>query len=542
LAVAIASVEAKGFLKPAAESTEHVSEEDIQASLLEELEGTLGAGAATSRVRLLEAILKPMYAAMPKNEHGNLGHATVRYALHRLFLVRHGWNFKGLNRDAEAFNVTSPAGVLKDQMPAYIQTLFENRLDGKGLSLHDLAAMAATMEHLVHKEVVGKLGDTYALYNILPTQPVSDIQADRILDLIMASRVYGQDIKKLNQRKAATVLRKIPDDYIGWDSTQKFVRRVKSNLTMDFQNSTPANLDFATMTKIAEVVGEEFGNVQSFECEDLKTTLMKMDPRGSGRIRLGDFYQPGLDGNWQFQEKPEYLRQIGALDESDPTDPSVVMVNYIHSYANCIISAGFYNVCCKDECEGLFGHLEDKIAAPEATPKTIVALVSKLPSSTVQSPRHLSATLLSRLDSIAEEHGGTVPLHGRLFAQWMHHAYPRECPYPHVTGASNQQTPAEWKNITGMPERATRKEMQKFIPSSENGTWNEESEELPWTPEEELLVVRPMPQPLKTVSFFATLRPIVLLVAAGSFAFSLFRSFGAVSLSGNDSSNVKFIV
>jgi hypothetical protein len=483
-----------------------------------------------------------MYAAMPKNEHGNLGHATVRYALHRLFLMRHGWHFKGLARDAEASNITSPAGILKDQMPAYIQTLFEDRLGGKGLSLHDLAAMAATMEHLVHKEVVSKLGDAYALYNILPTQLVNEKQADTILDLIMASRVYGQSLKKMNQRRAAAVLRKISDDYVGWHSTQEFVRRVRANLTMDVQNATSAEIDFATMTKISEVVGEEFGNVQSFECEDLKSTLMKMDPRGSGRVKLGDFYQPGLDGNWQFQEKPEYLQQIGALDESDPKAPSVVIVNYIHSYANCIMSAGFYNVCCKDECEDLFGHLEEKIAAPETTPATIVALVEKLPSSTVNIPRQLSATLLNRLDSIAAEHGGTVPLHGRLFAQWMHHAYPRECPYPHVSGTSSQQTPEEWKNITGKSERSTRKEMQKFAPSSENGTWAEEPEELPWTHEEELLIVRPKPQPVKTVSFFARLRPCVLLVAVGSFAFSLFRTFGTVSLTGNDMSNVKFIV
>merc|ERR1719401_2713825 len=206
------------------------------------------------------------------------------------------------------------------------------------------------------------------------------------------------------------------------------------------------------------------------------------------------------------------------------------------------MAAGFYNVCCKDECEDLFGHLEEKIAAPETTPATIVALVQKLPSSTVKSPRQLSATLLSRLDFIATEHGGTVPLHGRLFAQWMHHAYPRECPYPHVSGTSSQHTPAEWTDITGMTERATRKEMRKFTPSSENSTLMWEPEELPWSPEEELLIVRPKTQPVKTFSFFARLRPAVLVVSAGSFAWSLCRSFGVVSLSSSDISNAKLVV
>ena len=28
--------------------------------------------------------------------------------------------------------------------------------------------------------------------------------------------------------------------------------------------------------------------------------------------------------------------------------------------------------------------------------------------------------------------GGEVPLHGLLFAQWLHYAFPNECPHPRV--------------------------------------------------------------------------------------------------------------
>ena len=37
-----------------------------------------------------------MYASWQKNELGKLGHTTVRYALHWLFVQRHGWYVKGL--------------------------------------------------------------------------------------------------------------------------------------------------------------------------------------------------------------------------------------------------------------------------------------------------------------------------------------------------------------------------------------------------------------------------------------------------------------
>ena len=73
-------------------------------------------------------------------------------------------------------------------------------------------------------------------------------------------------------------------------------------------------------------------------------------------------------------------------------------------------------------------HFETDLSAPSASPARIAETVSLLQSDTVDAPRNLSSALLTRFQEIADVHAGTVPLHGRLFAQWMHHAYPRECP------------------------------------------------------------------------------------------------------------------
>ena len=107
--------------------------------------------------------------------------------------------------------------------------------------------------------------------------------------------------------------------------------------------------------------------------------------------------------------------------------PRVIITNYLTSPTNCIASSSFYSVCCMDECEGLLGHLEREIAAPEATSARIATVVSHLSSSSVVAPRKLPQALLDRLEEIASHHGGSVPLHGRLFSQWLHHAFPREC-------------------------------------------------------------------------------------------------------------------
>merc|ERR1719217_538245 len=135
-----------------------------------------------------------------------------------------------------------------------------------------------------------------------------------------------------------------------------------------------------------------------------------MEEPGTGRVPLADFYKPAVDGHWQFQESLSYLRQLGAVDESSPDKPRVIIANYVSSPSNCIASSSFYTVCCMDECEGLLGHLERQIGAPEATSSRIAALVAGLSSSTVHAPRSLSANLLGRLGEIAAQHGGTVPL------------------------------------------------------------------------------------------------------------------------------------
>merc|ERR1712226_1692742 len=63
--------------------------------------------------------------------------------------------------------------------------------------------------------------------------------------------------------------------------------------------------------------------------------------------------------------------------------------------------------------------------------------VASLQSLSMPSGKTVSPYLLRQLDEIANMNGGRVPLHGRLFAQWMHSAYPQECPFPHVSGTSN---------------------------------------------------------------------------------------------------------
>merc|ERR1719409_472203 len=119
-------IEGNAFLKATpTHVADRMSEQDVQSSLLAEIEASLGTGIAAKRISDIQAILGPMVLSLPKNEHGNLEHVTVRYALHRVFVQRHGWSIKGLSAAGEPWNSSSPAGILKDQVPSFIQNLFE---------------------------------------------------------------------------------------------------------------------------------------------------------------------------------------------------------------------------------------------------------------------------------------------------------------------------------------------------------------------------------------------------------------------------------
>jgi len=194
-----------------------------------------------------------------------------------------------------------------------------------------------------------------------------------------------------------------------------------------------------------------------------------------------------------FKEREEYLRDLGALDESDPKRPRVIIPNYLGGRSNCFVPSSFYSVCCIDECESLLGLVENKIASPSGAPKDIAELISHTSSDTIDAPRNLSDALLGRLNEIAAQHGGQVPLHGRLFAQWMHHAYPRECPYPHAPGSAPiLMTAAEWVQVNNFTNTTAPQEMMERHAKGLGG--NEDSEatpfmDIPWSEEEELVAI-----------------------------------------------------
>merc|ERR1719379_1625969 len=408
------------------------------SDLLAELEEMVGRDhrLATERrvARLVEA-LQPSFAALPQ-EGGRIGATSVRYLLHRIFVQRHGWFILGLDAKGGAWNSSAPSRVFETlNQHQHIRTIFDDKLSGKGFDLHQVAVFAATLENLIHTESIERLQASYRLLGLETTAKLSEEDVQRVVKTYMMLFVLSLNHADVSKEEYELNANDILEIYPTWPDTIVFVEEVRNSVLTDVASSERTSWN--STLKVLEEVGERYGRWQNKECHDLKRTLMTMEKPGTGRVPLDRFYEDALSNvSWQFMESVPYLRQLGALDESDPERMSVIIPNYVNAESNCVASSKFYSVCCMDECEALLGALERHIGAPEATPAIIAQLVSGLSSDTVHVPRQLSASLKDRLSEIASHHGGRVPLHGRLFAQWLHHAYPRECPYPHLSGTT----------------------------------------------------------------------------------------------------------
>jgi len=510
-----------------------VSTDELDAMLQRQFQEAFGGNARAGGGSLdaVERSLAQMHAALPKNDNGRLAPSVVRYALHRYFAGRHGWLIRGLEPAGGNWSSSSPTAVAQDRVPSYLQEQYEQRLGSRGLNLRELAVLASTLEQVVHEASLGWLEAAYRVLQIPTTGRVAAEQVGEALSLYMMMFVTGEDMLGTNQSEVLAVRKEIYDIYPAWDETRLWLRDVEQSVAHGQRSvGNPfvgGALAFEEVGRIVDDVHDRYGKWQNAECMDMKERLLALeDTRGSGRVSLARFYSGRDSAEWQFSESVDYLRQLGALDESDPKRLRVIVPNYIGGANNCLASAGLYDVCCISECEALMAELERGVAAPAAPASQVASVVSQISSSSVDAPRNLTGALLSRLDEVASRNGGRVPLHGRLFAQWMHHAFPNECPYPHVSGSTAPKRPDEWMAERRADPMATADERSQHTEGAAASRPASEDREplLQWDAEEELLVSSGSGGEPGEVSWGKQLARAVLLVGVLASAAKTFRT------------------
>eukprot|EP00928_Gymnodinium_smaydae_P007430 TRINITY_DN1266_c0_g3_i1.p1 TRINITY_DN1266_c0_g3~~TRINITY_DN1266_c0_g3_i1.p1 ORF type:complete len:594 (+),score=124.53 TRINITY_DN1266_c0_g3_i1:214-1782(+) len=411
------------------------------------------AGRTDRQTRLfaeVERALLPMWRVAPKNAEGRLEWRMVRYLAHRYFMQTSSLLVRGLEPARLVNDSHAGAGeILNSRVPSLVDVL-EGRRSSRGFSLEDTVALIATLEQVVFDSESSLLETAYKQQGFSTSAGLSDRE---LANVIISYMVYwitsADDARAKRLLKNPRLLEKnIPQ----WQSiSQLAMGHVKS---MEFarsrsprigqgMNTMTLRYSFEDAHEAVASITKTFASFWESECQSIKSALVAMDSTGTGRVALSDFYAAKAAGDWRFGESEAYLRELGALDESSPRSKQLVIPNYLQGANNCIVANSHYFVCCVNECEAVLNEIEEAVGAPVASPEEILAPLSKM-SSFDDEPLKLSATLRSQLARIAETHGGSVPLHGRLFAQWLHYVMPRECPFPHKSGAHSATAPLEF--------------------------------------------------------------------------------------------------
>jgi len=463
-------------------------------SIRAELKGVLsevlgqGHGVARSRLARIRASIQPLFQSLPKNSKGHLSGPVMRYAVRRYFSQEHAWTVKGFEPHAEHVNTSeSSVDIIQGKVPAYIRTVLEEKFDHHGFALDDVVAMVAAIERLAFDEVVRSVESCFWLNDKSVMDALNHTEMMEVLSSYLITNMFGgaTDKKQHLFDKKYINLR-----YPHWGTTFLFLTDVAgSDIFQKSSRSNPFVEDpkffFHDLIRMAERVSEEFGPWSDHECHDMKDLLVERDVHGSGRVKLADFYRKTQDGAWQFTEQSEYLRQLGALDESSPSlGPQLLIPNYITSMSNCIASGPYYSICCLNECDKIYQNLEALIPASVASPSEILKAVESMPQSS-----NISASLRAKLDEVAQAHNGNVPLHGRLVAQWLHFVFPHECPYPHEVGTISPKMPDQWRAERGQEADSVSDDEVKQILEMDAGLNPVSADEalMSWTLRESLL-------------------------------------------------------
>jgi hypothetical protein len=515
------------------------ADDDLEQSLLSDIEEGLGKEerrVMEGRIVVIEERMRPMFQALPKNEYDKLGHSSVRYMLHRFFVHEHGWFIDGLYTEGAALNASSPSHTLKDRVPMFVEGLFEKRLAGRGFDIHEMAVLVAVVENSVNQEAQAALRTTYKALDLNTSMSFEVEQADMLIQMYMSGFVLNTNMSSVSADYLAQQTATMKEMYPTWPKAQEFFKEVRQAQAPD-----KVTLSFAEISAIVKVLVDSFGTFHGKQCQGLKSSLTALERKGSsGCVNLPDFYNKGLkaDSNWLFVESPDYLRQIGVLNEADPKNPQLLSANYINSPTNCLQPTGYYMVCCHNECDDILGNLEGMLGKPTATYSEILIALRTASAASGSSLRTgtIASSLRFRLQEISDYHGGVVPIHGRLFAQWMHHVYPHECPYPHLSGTKHPQWVDDFEEETGKFVQMTEEQMMSFAANASSSVPLKASKTMsadtgscaPWQQEEELFASIPHARPLHElendphVLYFS--RAIAFIAAASMMVISMMRS------------------
>jgi len=517
-------------------------------------------------LKQIAVLLEASYEALPKGPQGSLSETSLRYLVHSYFMKEHGWLIRGLEHtNGDIADSDSDMLLLKDKLPFFIQIFFHMIERRAEYMLSDAVALVAALEHLILNEGIAVLEQAYAMNGLSTEKELQEEELLAALKTFLQLFTFGNhhDLWGADEHGPSVVQydsKMMNEKWPTWSDREFMMLDVEKS--QDFLSMSQANpfkarvsFSFEQVSTTAMAVSTEVGRMHNMDCQDLKAGLAEFDTTGSGRVSLKDFYSKGQIGFWELRDSTSFLRQLGALDEtSESLGPRVIIPNYVTAISNCEAPSDYFSICCIHECQGLMTQLERQLKHASAAPERILGVVERLQSSTIMAPRNLSDSLVGSLNQIAEQRDGQVLLHGRLFAQWMHYAFPHECPYPHMSKKFNPLTEKDWVKLNaGESTTVTHEELARIemvLDKSMEESMEEEEVLDPmamWTWDDEMLTGEAHPelknQPAHSPSAHSWFTSLAQMTAGIFVLLSLWRSLSSVVMKskGGDSKKLSFL-
>jgi len=438
------------------EKPRSATEQAFKDEIMNAMGSVLGCGgeADHGHVAAVRKTLMPMWLTIPKTQGDRIDRRSMRYLVHRYFMQTSSLMVKGFE-PTRATNDShwGSADILSQMVPAYVESVLESQHSTQnGFSLQDVVDMVLTLDQLIFDSESAVLEDVYKHQRKPHQRSLSFQGMKQVLDEYMVKWMVDADAGTLNvllkNRTFATEVIPHYNEILKFAEGQIKTFDFKRQQLKGGRDAFATKYSFEDAHKVVGGITRSFQSYWQSECSSMKESLMDMDKYSTGRVPLAKFYNTAINSDWRFGESEAFLRELGALDESSSwMGPQVIIPNYLQATSNCTISTSHYSVCCVAECESLLGELESAIKSPTALPSTILAIVRNMTSQTTldhDEPAHLDGNMVAQLEQVAKSNGGKVPLHGRLFAQWLHYVFPHECPYPHLNGAVSATTISEF--------------------------------------------------------------------------------------------------
>lgn len=438
-----------------------------QDHILESIEAKMGANRKEwieGQSIGFEAALRPLFAVLPHTPTGGLTANAARYALHRVFVDARGWNVNGLEESklyALSLAQNGPAElpplhrILQGEVPQEVESAFEKCSADMGVQ--ELALLAATLDELVHQEVLQQVKAVFKAKKLPMFGHIDDQQLQKVLEQVMIGYICdAAGIVSPEREKYIDGKLDIKEKYPSWLNLQNFLHSIQEVVLP----TQATRVDFEDLTNVIKELNEHYGRWQNGECQVLSQELRQLESECPGHVPLRDFYSSHFSrGNWQFTESVAYLRSLGALEESQREKPKLISTNYVLGANNCVATSKYYSQCCLNQCDGHLRTLEKAVAKSEVAPDDLQAAVKA-----VLPEPDMPALVSKKLVEISQKPGqaGRVALHGLPFAEWLHHAYPRECPAPKIHNLP-EELPGHFETRNGKSPAFSDEDMEAYL-------------------------------------------------------------------------------